>query len=210
MIEQIKKLFADKILVAKIQKRLSELFQIAELESSRAGKIGMEVGTIRERIITALLIHKFGDENVKSDIPTTETEVDVFLFGKPISIKTITGSNFAGIKLIWTVDAQKAIIFSQNYKPTCDLIVAQINWANGGGFFYIPLEVQLQTLQEMGKERYIKLPKAGTNPRGVEMQGEAMRLLIANPQTLKVPINWTKESSNFNTYKRWTELWEID
>lgn len=210
MIEQIKELFADQKLVTKIQKRLPELFQIAELESSRAGKIGMEVGTIRERIITALLIHKFGDENVSSDIPITETEVDVFLFSKPISIKTITGSNFAGIKLIWTVDAQKAIIFSQNYKPTCDLIVAQINWANGGGLFYIPLEVQLQTLREMGKEKYIKLPKVGTNPRGVEMQGEAMRLLIANPKTLKVPINWTKESSNFNTYKRWIELWEID
>ncbi len=62
----------------------------------------------------------------------------------------------------------------------------------------------------MGKDRYIKLPKPGTNPRGVEMQGEAMRLLITNSQTLNIPINWTKESSNFNTYKRWIELWEID
>lgn len=210
MIEQIKELFADQKLVTKIQKRLPELFQIAELESSRAGKIGMEVGTIRERIITALLIHKFGDENVKSDIPTTETEIDVLLYGKPISIKTITGKNFAGIKLIWTVDAQKAIIFSQNYNPTCDLIVVQINWENGGGFYFIPLEVQLQTLKEIGKERYIKLPKVGTNPRGVEMQGEAIRLLISNSQTLNVPINWRKESSNFNTFKRWIELWEID
>ena len=210
MIEQIKELFADQKLITKIQKRLPELFQIAELESSRAGKIGMEVGTIRERIITALLIHKFGDENVKSDIPTTETEIDVLLYGRPISIKTITGKNFAGIKLIWTVDAQKAIIFSQNYNPTCDLIVVQINWENGGGFYFIPLEVQLQTLKDIGKERYIKLPKVGTNPRGVEMQGEAMRLLIADPKTLKVPINWTKESSNFNTYKRWIELWEVD
>lgn len=46
MIEQIKKLFSDQVLVIKIQKRLPELFQIAELESSRAGKIGIEVGTI--------------------------------------------------------------------------------------------------------------------------------------------------------------------
>ena len=210
MIEEIKALFADKTLVAKIQKRLPELFQIAELESSRAGKIGMEVGTIRERIITALLIHKFGDQYVKSDIPTTESEVDVLLYNKPISIKTITGKNFAGIKLIWTVDTQKAILFSKNYKPTCDIIVVQINWDNGGGFYYIPLEVQLKTLKKLGKEKYIKLPKVGTNPRGVEMQGETMRLLIANEQTLKIAVNWRKESSNFNTYKRWIELWEID
>ncbi len=72
------------------------------------------------------------------------------------------------------------------------------------------MEIQLQTLKEIGKERYIKLPKVGTNPRGVEMQGEAMRLLIASKRTLKIDINWRKESSNFNTYKRWIELWEID
>jgi hypothetical protein len=210
MIEQIKDLFADHKLVTKIQKRLPELFQIAELESSRAGKIGMEVGTIRERIITALLIHKFGEQNVKSDIPITEAEVDVLLFDKPISIKTITGRSFGGIKLIWTVDAQKAILFSKNYEPTCDLIVVQINWENSGGFYFIPLETQLRTLREIGRERYIKLPKVGTNPRGVEMQGEAMNLLISDKNTLKIEIIWRKESSNFNTYKRWIELWEID
>lgn len=210
MIEQIKSLFTDQKLITKIQKRLPELFQIAELESSRAGKIGMEVGTIRERIISALLIHKFGEENVKSDIPITEAEVDVLLFGKPISIKTITGKNFGGIKLIWTVDTQKAILFSQNYKPTCDLIVVQINWDNRGGFYFIPLETQLKILKQIGREHYIKLPKVGTNPRGVEMQSEAMNLLIGDKKTLKIEINWKKESSNFNTYKRWIELWEVD
>jgi Restriction endonuclease ThaI len=42
------------------------------------------------------------------------------------------------------------------------------------------------------------------------MKSEAMKLLVTHPQTLKIPINWKKESSNFNTYKRWIELWEID
>lgn len=210
MIHQIEDLFSDKLLLSKIKNRIPELFQIAELESSRAGKIGMEVGTIRERIITALLIHKFGEENVKSDIPTTEAEVDVILYHKPISIKTITGKNFGGIKLIWTVDSEKAIAFSKSYSPTCDLIVVQINWNGWGGFYFIPLEVQLETLKEIGRDKYIKLPKAGTNPRGVEMNGEAMRLLIENEKTLNIPINWKKENRNFNTYKRWVELWEID
>jgi hypothetical protein len=36
-------LFKDKPLVEKIQKRLPYLFQLAELESSRAGKIGVEI-----------------------------------------------------------------------------------------------------------------------------------------------------------------------
>ena len=67
--------------------RLPHLFYLAELDSSRAGKIGMEVGSLRERIIVALLINKFGEDNVVSNIPITESEVDVILHDKPISIK---------------------------------------------------------------------------------------------------------------------------
>ena len=42
-------IFTDKNLVEKIKKRLPYLFQLAELESSRAAKIGMEVGANREK-----------------------------------------------------------------------------------------------------------------------------------------------------------------
>ena len=48
---QIRKLFSDKIIVAKIQNKLPKLFHLAELENSRAGKVGMEVGSVREKII---------------------------------------------------------------------------------------------------------------------------------------------------------------
>lgn len=72
-------IFTDKNLVEKIKKRLPYLFQLAELESSRAGKTGMEVGSVRERIVVALLIYKFGEANVETEIPITESEVDVKL-----------------------------------------------------------------------------------------------------------------------------------
>jgi hypothetical protein len=98
-------IFTDKNLVEKIRKRLPYLFQLAELESSRAGKIGMEVGSVRERIIVALLIYKFGEANIETEIPITQPEVDVKLFGAPLSIKTITGKSLGGVKLIWMVDA---------------------------------------------------------------------------------------------------------
>lgn len=65
MINYLVKIFQDKKLVDRIKKRLPHLFQIAEIESSRAGKVGMEVGSLRERMIIALLIHRFGEENVK-------------------------------------------------------------------------------------------------------------------------------------------------
>ncbi len=83
-------IFEDKKLIEKIQRRLPHLFQLAELESSRAGKIGMEVGSVREKIIVSLLIYKFGEVNVETEIHITEPEIDTKLFGTPISIKTIT------------------------------------------------------------------------------------------------------------------------
>jgi hypothetical protein len=69
-------IFTDKNLVKKIKKRLPYLFQLAELESSRAGKTGMEVGSVREKIIVALLIYKFGEANVETEISITEPEID--------------------------------------------------------------------------------------------------------------------------------------
>lgn len=108
-------IFNDEILRERIRNKLPHLFSIAELESSRAGKIGMEVGSTREKILIALLIYKFGERNVETQIPITETEVDVKLFGHPLSIKTITGNG--GVKVIWTVDAPKALEFFNSYTP---------------------------------------------------------------------------------------------
>lgn len=100
-------LFEDREIIHRVRTRLPYLFQLAELESQRAGKLGMEVGSARERIIVALLIYKFGEANVKTEIPITEAEVDVTRGGYPISIKTITGKDLGGIKMIWTDDTQK-------------------------------------------------------------------------------------------------------
>jgi len=59
MSSRLIEIFEDVKLVNRIETRLPYLFQLAELESSRAGKIGMEVGSLRERIVVALLIYKF-------------------------------------------------------------------------------------------------------------------------------------------------------
>lgn len=89
MADHLDQIFLDAVLVNKIKTKLPCLFQLAEFESSRAGKIGMEGGSLREKIIIALLISKFGEENVSTEIPITEPEVDVKLFNEPLSIKTI-------------------------------------------------------------------------------------------------------------------------
>lgn len=58
---RLAEIFKDKELVEKIQRKLPLLFHLAELEASRAGRVGMEVGSIREQILIALLVYKFGN-----------------------------------------------------------------------------------------------------------------------------------------------------
>lgn len=210
MSDYLIKIFRDEKLMEKIKRRLPYLFQLAELESSRAGKTGMEVGSVRERIIVALLIYKFGEINVETEIPITQPEVDAKLFGEPVSIKTITGKSFSGIKLIWTVDAQKAKEFCESYYPLCDILLVQINWDDVGGFYYIPLEAQKRLFGKIGRENYVKLPKPGTNPRGVEITKEALINLVRDNSSRSIAINWQKTKIEFNPYRKWVDLWKED
>lgn len=210
MSNQLIKIFEDEKLVKKVEERLPNLFQLAELESSRAGKVGMEVGSLREKIIIALLIYKFGEANVETEIAITEPEVDVKLFDVPISIKTMTGKGFSGVKLIWTVDAQKAKEFRENYYPSYDILFIKINWDDTGGFYYIPLEAQKKIFDEIGRGLYIKLPKPGTNPRGVEITKEALFRLVTHELTQVIRINWKKEQIEYDPYKRWVDYWKED
>ena len=200
-------IFEDPKLVKRIKTRLPYLFQLAELESSRAGKVGMEVGSLREKIIIALLIYKFGEKNVETEIPITQPEVDTKLFGQPISIKTITGKGFSGVKLVWTVDAQKAKGFREIYYPHSDILLIQINWNDLGGFYYIPLKIQKRLFDKIGKQNYIKLPKPGTNPRGVEITKEALSQLVGYKETKAIEISWQRSKIEYNPYKRWVDYW---
>lgn len=199
--------FEDEKLKAKIQKKLPYLFGIAELESSRAGKIGMQVGSLRENAIIALLIYKFGEDNVGTEIPITEPEVDLKLFGRPVSVKTITGKSFGGVKLIWTVDAQKAREFSDNYYPRYDVLLVQVNWDSKGAFYYLPLEVQKKVFEKIGREVYIKLPKPGTNPRGVEITKEALEAIATDKDSKAIEIYWQRTKIDYNPYQRWVDHW---
>jgi hypothetical protein len=204
----IENLFRDRKTIEKIQDKLPELFHIAELESSRAGRIGMEVGSVREKILIALLIYKFKSENVETNLPIHEPEIDVIVMDNPISIKTITGSRVKGVKLIWTVDREKALEFGQNYEPKCDMLLAHINWDGEGGLYYFTKNLQMSVMEEWGREEYMKLPKPGTNPRGVEISTDAIRFLARHPQAMKISIEWEKKEIEFDPYKRWLELWE--
>jgi len=207
MVNQLKDIFVDETIINRIKIRLPHLFQIAEIESSRAGKIGMQVGSIRENILVALLIYKYGHENVETEIKITEPEIDVKLFGQPISIKTVTSKTFGGVKLIWAVDAKKARQFRESYFPKYDMLLIRINWGGNGGFYHIPSEIQKELFESIGREDYIKLPKPGTNPRGVEITNKALSELATNKLTNVIDINWEKEDISYDPVERWVDYW---
>ncbi len=202
----INALFDDQNIISKIKERLPILFQIAEIESSRGGKVGMEVGALREKILIALFISYFGENKVDTNIPISEPESDVKINDECISIKTIT--KYGKIKAKWTVDASSAENFINNYAPKCGIILVWIFWdTNKGGFFFIPLEVQKEVLKELGRESYLEMPKSETNPRGVEFSKKALDMMLNNPSTRKIEIEWKWSSLSYKIYKRWIDYW---
>lgn len=216
MESRLVELFEDESLGDRVRSRLPFLFNIAELESSRAGIIGMEVGSTREKILVALLIYKFGEQNVETNISIRSPEIDLELFGNPISIKSITGTG--GVKVIWTVDAQKARAFFMDYTPRYEMLLAQIKWdmseedinkgIHPGGLFYIPVRAQKRVLEELGKDRYLKLPKAGTNPRGVEISKAGLLKLFEDRNSKCIEIIWRRSRIKYDPYKRWVDYWK--
>lgn len=167
-------------------------------------------GSLRERIIIALLIYRFGEELVETEIPITEPEIDVKVNQYPISIKTITGKTLKSIKLRWTVDQEKALEFYKTYTPNSALLLVQMNWSRQGSFFYIPLEVQAEILTQIGRENYIQLPKIRTNSRGIEISPDALQKLTEHKKTFSIPIEWKRSEISLNPYQRWIELWQED
>jgi len=58
-----------------------------------------------------------------------------------------------------------------------------------------------------GPEQYIKLPKPGTNPRGVEITKEALRSLVEAKGTRNIEITWQRSEIDYKPYKRWVDYW---
>lgn len=118
------------------------------------------------------------------------------------------GNSYSGVKLSWTVDAASAYAFAANYTPQYDIIFVMIKWGSKGALDYIPHEVQERVFNQLGSKTYFKLPAPGTNPRGVEISGSALRLLCNDPGTRTIIIDWIMPDVKVNVLERWVDFWE--
>jgi len=159
----------------------------------------------------AVLTQKHNFKNIKVVCDDVVPQVDVFVKGEPLSIKTIstkTSRLRGGIKLVWTVDAKKAMEFKNNYMPKCDFLLVQITWGGIGKLCLFSLESQQKVLNCIGRDRYIKLPKEGTNPRGAEISSEAIDLLLECEDTRVIEIEFIRGEIDYReVYTKWLDAW---
>ena len=96
------------------------------------------------------------------------------------------------------------------------MLLVIVRWDKEGGLYGIPLQAQQEIFEKLGKERYLKVPKRGTNPRGVEISSLAVGTLIKHHLTKFLSINWQRPSeldlreTLLAPYKRWLPFWESD
>ena len=195
----------------KIQKVLPTLFNMVELENRRGNRLGMEVGTARERVLIALFMYVYGAKSVEFP-PSNSPELDVLVNNQPLSIKTKSSKGLTGVKLVWTVDWNKIETFLRTYLPASHLLYINIIWGKAGSFFLIPEHVQRAILERLTIINYTKVPPRGTNPRGVEFSKTAMHLLQTHQDTQSLTIDWKRDKSLLverALYDRWIGLWDV-
>jgi hypothetical protein len=204
-VNTIEELFSNKTYIAKIGKALPIFFHMANLESVRGRAIGMEVGTLREKILIAMLLAAFGRDSIDKDVSTTEYDTDFYLNKKKVSIKTSTG--FYKFKLKWTANKLASKPFVDTYTPSSDLIYAFIKWNHQGGLYFVPARAQLDVFKILGRGKYLRIPSDGTNNRGIEISVEACMQLVSHPATLVIPIQWDIPKTSYDPISRWVTLW---
>ena len=163
-------------------------FEVEEVYRRRGGgRVGPEVGVPRQDAVLDLF-KKIYATDLHSHSPTDPLVATVL--GRPLSMKTKQGGGFSGVKLKWTVDPKKAGDSVTHYRPQSDLLYINIIWGKWGGLFLIPITAQEEVLRELGREQYLKPPKPGKNPRGVELTSAALRGLQGHPRTWRLDLLW--------------------
>ena len=196
-------LLNDKVAINKLIIGIPKAFQIAKIEIPGGNPA---VGLLREQAIIGYFKHYFKDE-VSTPIEGNKRDFDVSICNQKLSIKTATKNG--SIKVLWTVDTSVVNREINNYVPKCDLFLIRIWWgSNEYSIFYIPIEVQINVLQELEIPANYLHSSTGTNNRGIEISRQAMKLLENHEKTIKLKVDWKTDELDYSPYDRWEEYWK--
>lgn len=193
------RVLTDPSYVAIIVQKLPPAFELVEKELSGNPAIGL----LREHVIVGMLMAFLGESQVQPVRRGVQADVDCYVGGLPLSIKTVSGGG--GIRIKWTANAVKAEEFMSAYRPQSDLLVIRIVWGREGYIRYVPLAVQEQIFTRLGS-RYLDY-RAATNTRGVNLSGQAEAAINSHRGTLSISVVWHQTVSSVAPYKKWVDYW---
>lgn len=200
----IQRLFDNREMISKLAELLPFGFELA---ASRFSGSNPAIGKFREDCLAGFFASRFGGDMEPADSGTTRG-LDIRLCGEPISIKTRTGDG--AVKVIWTADSAKVKEEYKRFSPDCDILLINIFWKEiKDSIFFFTKEVQCDTMQEMTKDKYLKVG-TGTNHRGIEISADAIRKMKSDERTLRHQVHWKKMGLNTLPYLEWKNMWDED
>jgi hypothetical protein len=181
-------------------KKLIYLYQSSQNECVRNGKLTPEIGSFREKDIISWFSYFIKD--VRYNINNSNEE-DVIIKNRHISIKHSSNIKTvsSGIKVKWTVDKDKQIIFIDNYIFKCDILLLYIrfdkNLKSGTIEIIYVLQNILVKLQEqfkLSKQQVFKTLNG--NSRGIELNNDYFKKIIEFSE-FHITINFKNIKCNY-------------
>jgi len=218
--DSAQELFADQEFHDYLQKFWPTFAQIANNLCLQNGKLGQECGKMREAFLRYLFARYLGEDAEMCplndyDMDVVEKGKDVILFGRDVSIKTISysGNGFNQLKISWVEDKSMADELEKNWLPEYDLLLCRLKWnSSDEGIYYITKEAQLNVVAKCDDIELKPLKTSGGYGKGTSLKSEVCEELVAHPDTLKIAIKMPPEHRDDNflpqLMDRW--YWEID
>lgn len=155
---------------------------------STNGKIGMEVGKWREKIMIVCLWDCFGKENVII-VSESKGNIDMYFFGVPMSIKfaDIT-KNVTKINATWSIGKTDEQVEEnkKEYKPDFTILYCGIRYGQTcNSIFLIDTKTQNEVFGELGRETY--LTRGG---KGLTIPAKVVKKLIQHQSTKSIVVTY--------------------
>ena len=209
----MKELFADAEFATYMRTLWPSFAQSANNLCLQNGKLGQECGKMRERFLIYLFARFLGEDAERCYVDDYSVDVvergkDVIVFGRDVSIKTISysGNGFNQLKISWIENEKMASEVQATWKPEFDLLLCRLRWGSDQeGLYYISKEVQEAVM--LGEGNHLKT--SGGYGKGTSLTSETCEALINHPDTLKLAIAMPKENRDenvLNQYLDWLYL----